>query len=68
MAKRKPLKQDVNNAQLCRAVMQIQDILEKNNLELVIWQNVCLQKCIFAIPKGGNPWDGVRVSTLKQNK
>ena len=65
MAKRKPVKQDVKNAKLCKAVMQIQDILERNHLELVVWQNVTLQKCIFAIPKVGQPWDGVRVSTLK---
>ena len=52
---------------LCQAADKIQDILIRKNLELVIWPNVQGDKCIWVIKKGGNPWEGARVATLKKD-
>ena len=52
---------------LCRSAMEIQKILQRDNLDLVVWPNVENKHCVFVIEKGDNPWQGVRVVTLKQN-
>lgn len=57
-------KQDSVN--LCKVASQIQNILERNNIELVVWPNVEGKQCIFAIQKGDDPWNGARVSTITQ--
>lgn len=54
-----------DNKEVCQAARQIQDILSRKNLELVVWPNVAQEKCIWVIQKDKNPWEGVRISTLK---
>lgn len=52
---------------LCRSAMEIQKILQRDNLDLVVWPNVENKHCVFVIQKGDSPWQGVRVTTIKQN-
>ena len=51
---------------LCRSAMEIQKILQRDNLDLVVWPNVEGKQCVFVIEKGDKPWQGVRVSTITQ--
>lgn len=53
---------------LVQAARQIQDILDRKNLELVNWNNCQMENCIWVIQKGSNPWEGARVATAKENK
>lgn len=52
--------------ELCEAARQIQDILQRYDLDLVIWPNVQQEDCIWAVYRGCNPWTGVRVATVKK--
>ena len=51
---------------LCRSAMEIQKILQRDNLDFVVWPNVEGKQCVFVIEKGDNPWQGVRVSSITQ--
>lgn len=55
----------IEQNELCQATRQIQDILQRYNLELVVWPNIEHKDCIWAIHKGEKPWTGARVATLK---
>lgn len=54
-----------DNKEVCQAAHQIQDILSRKNLELVVWPNVSQEKCIWVIQKGKNPWEGARVAVIR---
>lgn len=59
---------NIGNKELCQAARQIQDILARKNLELVVWPNIEQEKCIWVIQQGKNPWEGARVATLKKSQ
>jgi predicted Zn-ribbon and HTH transcriptional regulator len=56
---------NIEAKEVCDAARQIQEILNRKGLELVVWPNVENKNCIWIIQKGKNPWEGARVSTLK---
>lgn len=56
----------IEQNKLCQAARQIQDILQRYDLDLVVWPNVEHIDCIWAVYRGCNPWEGVRVATLKK--
>ena len=58
---------NIDKKEICQAAKQIQDILERKNLELVVWPNVQQEECIWVIQKGKNPWEGAKVATLKKS-
>lgn len=60
-------KMDKNDAkEVCNAAIQIQNILDRKNLELALWPNVKGEQCVWVIKKGESPWTGARVATLKK--
>lgn len=56
-----------DNKDLCQVARQIQDILARKNLELVVWPNAAQEKYVWVIQKGNNPWEGARVATLRKS-
>jgi len=56
--------QNIQFKEICQAARQIQDILERKDLEFALWPNVKGEKCIWIIKRGDSPWKGARIQTL----